>query len=465
MQPLPRISVVTSSFNQGDYIARTIESVLAQDYPDLEHIVVDGMSTDETPSVLAKYPHLRVIREPDRGQADAINKGFRVATGDIFCFLNSDDTFFPGTFHRVAREIDPSKGRHVVQGRCLYMDEHDELTGQEHPSRPMSYWRILQAWNTYCVPQPAVFWTPEVWRRCGPLDESLHLALDYDLFCRFRRHYRFHHVDMLFASYRLHQSSKTCSEDASEVTDKTIEISKRYFGSRFGPRYWFLYASLARRQCLIAMRQYLHRIHASNRRLTILERLGDRLTRLLLYPRSTPRKFLPRPLIPLWDWLVGFPRSRRSLDRWQEIRPEVQVWRPFVGMHPDRMVGPVFETELLFGDQHNAVNLEVERPWPEGCSAPGPVAFQVLLDDETVCTHKSKQATPIRLTIPLPDVSRGNHRLAIISESFLTAEDFSRWENLYSAPYDYRPLSLRLNRLEPTTIAKDSSDASSSRAA
>ena len=96
MPTSPRISVVTCSYNQGAFLARTLESVLGQAYPNLEHIVVDGMSSDGTPQVLERYPHLRVIREPDRGQSDAINKGFRLATGEIFCFLNSDDTLEPG---------------------------------------------------------------------------------------------------------------------------------------------------------------------------------------------------------------------------------------------------------------------------------------------------------------------------------------------------------------------------------
>src|SRR6266516_1994495 len=105
-----RFSVVTSSYNQGPFLARTVESVLAQDYPDVEHIVVDGMSADETPAVLARYPHLRVVREPDRGQAEAINKGFRLATGDVYCFLNSDDTLCPGALRRVAAALDPARG-------------------------------------------------------------------------------------------------------------------------------------------------------------------------------------------------------------------------------------------------------------------------------------------------------------------------------------------------------------------
>src|SRR5437899_2899680 len=110
MPTFPRITVVTSSYNQGEFIGRTIDSVLAQDYPNLEHIVVDGLSTDNTVQVLARYPHLKVIREKDSGQAEAINKGFRLATGDIWCFLNSDDTFLPGALQRVAQEIDPARG-------------------------------------------------------------------------------------------------------------------------------------------------------------------------------------------------------------------------------------------------------------------------------------------------------------------------------------------------------------------
>ena len=229
MSPLPRISVVTTSYNQGAFIGETIESVLAQDYPNVEHIVVDGMSTDGTLDVLARYGHLRVIREPDRGAAEAINKGFQVATGDIWCFLNSDDTFLPGALHRVAREIDPAAGRHVVMGRCRFVDEHGRFFGVEHPCHFESFRRVLEVWKGHFIPQPAVFWTPEVWKTCGPLEVGL-IHLDYDLFCRFARRYRFHVIDQVLANYRLHSESKTVEWSEAERLEDSIRLSKRYWG-------------------------------------------------------------------------------------------------------------------------------------------------------------------------------------------------------------------------------------------
>src|SRR5207245_1968885 len=147
MANLPRISVVTSSYNQGRFIAQAIESVLGQGYPCFEHIVVDGMSVDDTAAILARYPHLRILREPDGGQAEAINKGFRLATGDIYCFLNSDDTLVPGAFQCVARELDPQRGRHIVMGRCRYLDEEGCPTGLEHPCAYQDHRRVLEIWK------------------------------------------------------------------------------------------------------------------------------------------------------------------------------------------------------------------------------------------------------------------------------------------------------------------------------
>ena len=244
MNDWPRISIVTPSFNQGSFIAETIESVLAQNYSNLEHIVMDGGSTDNTLEILKRYSHLRVISEPDNGQSDAINKGFRLATGKIWGFLNSDDTLLPGALKQVAKEIDPKNGKHIVMGRCRFIDDNGVFFGIEHPSHFESHCRLLKVWKGHMVPQPAVFWTPEVWQECGGLDESLKFHMDYDLFCRFSRKYRFYFIDKVLATYRLQIESKTQQWSEIDRLEDSIRLSKRYWGSPFSIMYWQLLLSL-----------------------------------------------------------------------------------------------------------------------------------------------------------------------------------------------------------------------------
>ena len=199
MEKWPRISLVTPSFNQGRFIGETIESVLRQNYPNFEHIVIDGASTDETLEILGRYPHLRVISEPDSGQAEAINKGFRMATGDIWGFLNSDDTLMPNALKSVAGEMMSGRGRDIVMGRCRFVDEKGHYMGIEHPSHFESHRRVLEVWKGHFIPQPAVFWRQKVWRKCGGMNETLNSQwIDYDLFCRFSKWYKFLHIVSIF---------------------------------------------------------------------------------------------------------------------------------------------------------------------------------------------------------------------------------------------------------------------------
>lgn len=245
MKRPPRITIVTPSFNQGQFIAETIESIAAQGYPDLEHIVMDGGSTDDTLDILRRYPHLTVVSERDRGQADAINKGFARATGDIWGFVNSDDTLLPGALQRVAEEIDPERGRHLVVGRCLFIDEHGKSLGIEHPCAFEGFTRVLAIWRGHNIPQPSAFWTPQVWRDCGPMDLGLRYHLDYDLFCRFAERYRFHTIDQVLATYRLHAESKTEGWTEADRLEDSVRLSRRYWGPAWSPRHAYLAASLA----------------------------------------------------------------------------------------------------------------------------------------------------------------------------------------------------------------------------
>jgi len=239
MSATPLISVVTPSFNQAAYIEETIRSVATQDYPHWEHIVVDGGSTDGTLEILKRHPHLRWVSEKDRGQADAVNKGVRMARGEIIAWINSDDTYRPGALSIAARELDRSRGRHVIMGRCEFLADDGTPSGTFHPSAFSGHRRVVEIWKGYTIPQPAVLFFKEVWEECGGLDETLYFALDYDLFLRFSRRYWFHTVDAVLATYRLQPLSKTSEISEQELLEKSVAVSRRYWGPAFSPRHWY----------------------------------------------------------------------------------------------------------------------------------------------------------------------------------------------------------------------------------
>ena len=241
----PKITIVTPSYNQGQYIGENIKSLLFQDYPNLEHIIVDGGSNDNTLDVLHKYTHIKYVSEPDNGPAEAINKGFKMATGEIYGFLNSDDTLLPNTLHRVAKEIDPTSGKHIVMGRCRFVDDKGLYYGIEHPSKFKNHLRLLKIWKGHWIPQPSVFWTKQVLEKCGGMDEGMQYQwIDYDLFCRFSQCYFFYKIDQVFSTYRLHDESKTENSTEEDRLEECIEISKRYWGKNTNLRYWNLKFSL-----------------------------------------------------------------------------------------------------------------------------------------------------------------------------------------------------------------------------
>lgn len=235
---LPKVSIITPSFNQGRFIEATIRSVLEQGYPDLEHIIVDGGSTDGTLEILGRYPHLKVVSEPDRGQAEAVNKGLRQASGDIIGWLNSDDTYYPGALLGAVESIDPAKGIYIAMGRCAYIDESGTPTGDEHPSAFVSHRRVVEIWKGYTIPNPAVFFHRKVYEQLGGLDETLYFALDYDLFCRYTTRFAITVVDRLWATYRLHRSAKTSEQGQGELLEKSMKVSRRYWGEKGSSNWW-----------------------------------------------------------------------------------------------------------------------------------------------------------------------------------------------------------------------------------
>src|SRR5262249_25031196 len=210
----PRISIAVPSFNQGRFIRETLESLVAQDYPDLEVIVQDGGSTDGAVEIAREFAErfpgvFHVHVERDRGHAHALNMAFRKSTGEILGYLNTDDTLFPGCLARVAREIDPARGRYVVFGRCLFTGEGSPYLGHEHPAEYRGHFDLLAVWRRghNSIPQPSTFWHREVYEACGDFDERHNQGLDYLQWCRVSKRFAFHRVDALWSTYRMHPAS------------------------------------------------------------------------------------------------------------------------------------------------------------------------------------------------------------------------------------------------------------------
>ena len=206
---LPMISIITPSLNQGRFLARNIRSVLDQEYPNVEHIVMDGGSDDETIEILENHPHLIWASEPDRGQAHALNKGFAMARGDLVAELNVDDELTPGALEAVGRAAVENGGGKVVLGAVELVYEGRHLRIMRN--RPHGFFRHLNPWIPYAnFSQPGVFLPKSILDSIGELDEGLSYTMDYDLFCRILKHgYEFSWLDRVVARYHLQPQSKT----------------------------------------------------------------------------------------------------------------------------------------------------------------------------------------------------------------------------------------------------------------
>ena len=210
----PLISILTPSFNQERYIGETIASVASQDYRPFEHIVVDGASTDGTLDVLRAHehlPHLRWLSEPDSGQTEAINKGIRLSKGEIIAYLNADDVYRPGALRAVreAFAADPACG--LVMGDCDEIDGSSKVTGiyRARLSRPedlLHHW----AWGSrFCIPQPAVFLRRSLIDQAGFFDETLDMAMDYEMWLRLAPRTRFNKIPRTLAAFRVTRQAKS----------------------------------------------------------------------------------------------------------------------------------------------------------------------------------------------------------------------------------------------------------------
>ena len=228
-----RLSVVTPSFNQGQFIGQTLQSILDQklDSLELEYIILDAKSTDQTDRVIKKYlpkfkkagAIVKYISKKDKGQSDAINKGWKMSTGEIITYINSDDYFTKNIFSFAMRYFKAHPKVMWAYGGWNLVNSAGKIYSTYQPKK-FSYKRLLN----YCnIGQPSCFFRREILKECGDLDIAQHLAMDYDLWLRFAQKYPAGIIKKVLSNMRYHAEAKTGSM-AKETLKAVFELSQRY---------------------------------------------------------------------------------------------------------------------------------------------------------------------------------------------------------------------------------------------
>jgi hypothetical protein len=319
-------------------------------------------------------------------------------------------------------------------GRCRFVDEQGRFIGIEHPSRFEGYIRVLMVWKGHTIPQPAVFWTPEVWKNCGPLKETLNYSLDYDLFCRFSARYKFHFLNQPLATYRLHPESKTERWGEKERLEDAIRISRQYWGPRVSRQYVKLALSLA-----------WFRFNRGARALRFLRKAQEEWRR---------GQFLPAGGDALWAacfapdvvfWVALYPFFRNSaigavlkvfghLKR-RGIDPQTAAYLDHTEPWADGWVGPraVITRESPPGARSLLIRGQADLSF-----LPAPLILTLFIDGEEIGARTVEKTGDFQLVFSLPQPWRpGFRQIEIRASAWFVRHRFARNR-------DFRPLSFCL---------------------
>jgi len=253
----PKISIITPTLNQSEFIEDCIESVLSQEYPNLEYIILDGGSTDDTLHIVAKYEEkLTFISQKDNGQVDAINKGLKMCTGDIVRYLNSDDIYLPGALKRIGAHFSQYPSSMAVTGKCKRIDE----AGNEINKGVSLYkntWLHFLGFNSLLIQnyisQPATFWKRELLTNIGYFDPQYHYAMDYDYWLRILKEHKMHFINFELAAFRVHKNSIT-GKTSYKHLEEDLSIAKIY-----APQHIFCLHAILNKLAIFVFRRFYKR--------------------------------------------------------------------------------------------------------------------------------------------------------------------------------------------------------------
>jgi len=358
----------------AQFIEETIQSVLTQDYPRIDYIVMDGASTDGTLEILKKYDgRLRYHSTPDRGQADAINKGFAKAHGSIFAFLNADDTYLPGAIGKAVRHMvsDPTYG--AIYGEAYYVDEAGK-TIDRYPTLSFDP-RLLNGRCYIC--QPASFLWKDVFQSAGMMNVDQHVALDYDLWIRIAKLFPMRKVDDYLATSRMHNNNKTLSQ-RREVYQEIITITKTHYG--YTPHEW--------------------------------------INAYACYLMDGKDQFFDRSQPSLTGLLLGlamgsYYNSRQLFRYWKDWMEAIGLGRDFKGRWDDGWISKRYSNVLEVNE--DAAHLEIAGK--HIAPLPGALKLTIRLDGRVVARKVLDGNGPFRIGFELPRERRGKNPLLEIESN------------------------------------------------
>ncbi len=267
----PKITIVTPSYNQGQFIEQTILSVIGQNYPNLEYIIIDGGSSDNTVEIIKKYEkHISYwVSEKDNGQGDAINRGFAMATGSILAWLNSDDYYLPNTLFTIANKLSLDKPK-ILFGNCVHIvDGTNRIFGSKVDKKHQNSNLVFEDF----IIQPSSFWNRLTWEIVGNVNENLYYVFDWDWFIRaLNKGVILESCQEYLSVYRIHKNHK--SGEGSEKRDKELyDIYKNYAPKEITELYSYLFSNRKK----IWYIQNLARVYVS-------KKLEEQLIRRVFFP-------------------------------------------------------------------------------------------------------------------------------------------------------------------------------------